>query len=55
VGDLPSHMAMDTPRRKLYVVNRLSEDVSVVDLATKKVKTVIEVGRKPCGIAVIEE
>jgi YVTN family beta-propeller protein len=55
VGDLPSYMAMDTPRRKLYVVNRLSEDVSVVDLATKKVKAVIEVGRKPCGIAVIEE
>ncbi len=55
VGDRPSHMAVDTLRRKLYVVNSLSEDVSVIDLTTRKVKTVIEVGRKPHGIALIEE
>ncbi len=53
VGDLPSHMAIDTLRRKLYVVNTLSEDVSVIDLVTKKAKTVIQVGRKPHGIAVV--
>jgi YVTN family beta-propeller protein len=35
VGDLPSHMAIDTLRRKLYVVNSLSDDVSVIDLAKK--------------------
>jgi YVTN family beta-propeller protein len=55
VGDLPSHMAVDPLRRKLYVVNGLSEDVSVIDLATRRVKTVIEVGRKPHGIAVVAE
>ncbi len=55
VGDSPSHMAVDTLRRKLYVVNGLSEDVSVIDLATRKVKTVVEVGTKPYGIALIAE
>jgi YVTN family beta-propeller protein len=55
VGDLPSHMSIDTLRRKLYVVNSLSDDVSVIDLATRKVKKIIEVGRKPHGISVIEE
>ncbi len=55
VGDLPSHMAIDTLRRKLYVVNGLSDKVSVIDLSTRKVKTVFDVGKKPYGIAVIEE
>ncbi len=51
VGNLPTHMAMDALRRKLYVVNSLSDTVSVLDLATKKVVGTIEVGRKPYGIA----
>ncbi len=55
VGDLPSQMGVDPVRRKLYVVNRLSEDLSVIDLARNKVKTVIQVGTKPYGIALIEE
>lgn len=55
VGDLPTYMAMDTPRRKLYVVNSLSDTVSVVDLATKKQQAIIEVGRRPHGIAAVAE
>ena len=55
VGDLPSQMAIDSLRRKLYVVNTMSEDISVIDLATKRLKTVIQVGRRPHGIALIEE
>jgi YVTN family beta-propeller protein len=55
VGDFPSHMAVDTLRRKLYVVNGLSEDISVINLAPRKVRTVIQVGKKPHGIALIEE
>jgi len=55
VGDLPSQMAVDPLRRKLYVVNTLSEDLSVIDLTTRRLKTVIQVGRKPHGIALIEE
>jgi len=54
-GDLPSKMAIDRPRRKLYVVNSMSEDVSVIDLPTYNIKKVIQVGRKPHGIALIEE
>jgi YVTN family beta-propeller protein len=55
VGDLPSQMGVDPVRRKLYVVNRLSEDLSVIDLLRNKVKTVIQVGTKPYGIALIQE
>lgn len=55
VGNLPTHMAMDSLRRKLYVVNSLSDTVSVIDLRTKRVTGIIDVGRKPYGIASVEE
>jgi YVTN family beta-propeller protein len=55
VGDLPSQMAVDSLRRKLYVVNTMSEDLSVIDLKTKRLKTVIQLGRRAHGIALIEE
>jgi YVTN family beta-propeller protein len=55
VGDLPAQMAVDPLRRKLYVVNTLSEDLSVIDLTTRRLRTVIQVGRKPHGIVLIEE
>ncbi len=55
VGDLPSQMAVDPLRRKLYVVNTLSENLSVIDLTTKRLKTVIQVGKKPHGIVLIKE
>jgi len=55
VGDFPSQMVVDPLRKKLYVVNTLSEDLSVIDLTTRRLKTVIQVGRKPHGIALIEE
>ena len=54
-GDLPAEMAMDRLRRKLYVVNSLSEDVSVINLPTYTIKKVVQVGRNPHGIALIEE
>ncbi|MDA3833625.1 MAG: YncE family protein [Spirochaetales bacterium] len=50
VGDLPLQMVVDSLRKKLYVVNTLSEDVSVVDLTTRKTDAVIQVGKKPHGI-----
>ena len=55
VGDLPSQMAVDSLRRKLYVVNTMSEDLSVINLTKKRLKTVIQVGRMPHGIALIED
>ena len=54
-GDLPSEMVIDRLRRKLYVVNSMSEDVSVINLPTHSIKKVIQVGRNPSGIAMIEE
>jgi YVTN family beta-propeller protein len=54
-GDLPSEMVIDRLRRKLYVVNSMSEDVSVIGLPTYSIKKVIQVGRTPHGIALIEE
>ncbi|MDY7000491.1 MAG: hypothetical protein SVS15_01750 [Thermodesulfobacteriota bacterium] len=54
-GRGPLHMAVDTLRRKLYVVGNRSDDVSVVDLVTRRVKAVMQVGRRPHGIAVVEE
>ena len=54
-GDLPSEMVIDRLRRKLYVVNSMSEDVSVIDLPTYNIKKVIQVGRNPRDIALIEE
>jgi YVTN family beta-propeller protein len=55
VGDMPVCMAVDTLRRKLYVVNSLSDNLSIVDLATRKVKGTIDVGNRPYGIALISE
>ena len=55
VRDFPLNMGVDTLRRKLYVVNKLSDKVSVIGLASKRVKGAIEVGKKPYGIAVVEE
>ncbi|MBW1675110.1 MAG: YncE family protein [Deltaproteobacteria bacterium] len=54
-GDLPSEMAIDQLRRKLYVINSMSEDVSVIDLPTYTMKKVVQVGKTPHGIALIEE
>jgi YVTN family beta-propeller protein len=45
----------DTPaavRQKLYVTNSAGDDVTVIDVATNKVLTTIQVGPHPHGIAV---
>jgi len=55
VGDFPTYMVMDTLRRKLYVVNSFSDTVSVIDLATKRAVGLIDVGRRPHGIAAVSE
>lgn len=54
-GSLPSEMAIDRARRKLYVANSSSADVSVVDLPTYSTNRVIQVGKRPQGIVLIEE
>lgn len=54
VGSLPRSMLLDPEGRKIYVVNRGSDDVSVVDKTTRRVEQVIPVGKRPYGIAMIQ-
>jgi YVTN family beta-propeller protein len=51
VGNSPRSFIMDPEGRKLYVVNRGSDSVSVVDKTTSREEKVIPVGKKPYGIA----
>lgn len=44
--------AADTVREKLYVTNSAGDDVTVIDVATNKTITTIQVGPHPHGIAV---
>lgn len=50
VEKAPRALLMDPESRKLYVVNRGSNDVSVIDKTTRNVEQIIPVGRKPYGI-----
>jgi YVTN family beta-propeller protein len=51
VGNSPRALISDPEGRKLYVVNRGSDTVSVIDKTTKREEQVIPVGKKPYGIA----
>ena len=51
VGNSPRSFAMDPERRKLFVVNRASDSVSIVDKTTSREERVVPVGKKPYGIA----
>ncbi len=53
VGTSPRAFVMDPEGRKIYVVNRGSDNISVVDKTTKKESQLIPVGKKPYGIAVL--
>jgi len=51
VGSSPRSLILDPEGRKIYVVNRGSDSVSVIDKTTKREEQVIPVGKKPYGIA----
>ncbi|VAX30265.1 hypothetical protein MNBD_NITROSPIRAE03-1461 [hydrothermal vent metagenome] len=51
VGTSPRSMIMDPEVRNLYVVNRGSDNVSVVDRTAREVERIIPVGKNPYGIA----
>jgi YVTN family beta-propeller protein len=52
VGISPRSLILDPEARKLYVVNRGSDNISVIDKTTKRQEEVIQVGKRPYGIAV---
>jgi YVTN family beta-propeller protein len=51
VGNSPRALISDPEGRKLYVVNRGSDTVSVIDKTTKREEQVIPVGKRPYGLA----
>lgn len=53
VGNAPRAMALDPEARKLYVVNRGTGNISVVDKTTGKIEKVIPAGKRPYGIAIL--
>jgi YVTN family beta-propeller protein len=53
VGSSPRGLMLDPEARKLYVVNRGSHTVSVIDKTTRREEKVIPVGKKPYGITMI--
>jgi YVTN family beta-propeller protein len=53
VGISPRALKLDPEARKLYVVNRGSDNVTVIDKTTRREEKVIPVGKKPYGIAII--
>ncbi len=55
VGNSPRSFVLDPENRKLYVVNRGSNSISVVDKTVKKEEKIVPVGNKPYGIAMFPE
>jgi YVTN family beta-propeller protein len=53
VGTEPNRLALDVDREKIYVVNRGSDNVTVVDRNSRIVKTEIPTMKRPFGIAII--
>jgi YVTN family beta-propeller protein len=47
-------VALDKAEARLFVVNGLSDDVTVVDVAGAKAIKSIPVGRVPYGVAIVE-
>ncbi|OGW41568.1 MAG: hypothetical protein A2Y97_02295 [Nitrospirae bacterium RBG_13_39_12] len=51
VGNSPRSLLLDPEGRKIYVVNRGSDNVYEIDKTTKRVERIIPVGKRPYGIA----
>jgi len=52
VGQRPWHMEMGPDGKKLYVANGLTNDLTVIDVATLKAEKSVPVGRLPWGVAI---
>jgi YVTN family beta-propeller protein len=53
VGQDPRYLALDTEREKLYVVNRGSDTVTVIDRVSRRVRATIQVGKRPYAMAIV--
>ena len=54
VGKRAWNVTLDKAEARLIVVNGLSDDVTVVDVAGAKALKSIPVGRVPCGVVIVE-
>jgi len=55
VGSSPRSFVLDPDGRKLYVVNRGSDNISVIDKTTKNEEQIIPVGKRPYGITTFQQ
>ena len=55
VGGSPAGMDVDAMRRKLYVSNKSSGDISVIDIKKERVVKTVQVGKKPHDIILVAE
>jgi len=53
VGKEPNRLALDADREKVYVVNRGSDSVTVVDRNSRLVISEIPTTKRPFGIAIV--
>ena len=54
VGKRAWNVTLDKAQARLYVVNGLSDDVTVVDVAGAKAVKSVPVGRVPSGLALVD-
>jgi YVTN family beta-propeller protein len=52
VGADPSDVALSDDEKTLYVVNRMSDDVSIVDVLSGRLTNAVPVGRAPYSIQI---
>jgi YVTN family beta-propeller protein len=54
VGKRAWNVALDKDEKRLFVVNGLSDDLTVVDVPGAKPVKTVPVGRVPYGVVVVE-
>jgi YVTN family beta-propeller protein len=54
VGQRPWHLELSSDQSKLYVANGLTNDMTVIDVASLKAEKSVSVGRLPWGVAVVK-
>jgi YVTN family beta-propeller protein len=53
VGQRPWHMALDPDGTEFYVANGLTNDLTIIDVASLEALKSVPVGRLPWGVAVM--
>lgn len=52
VGQRPWHLELSPDQTKLYVANGLTNDMTIIDVASLKAEKSVPVGRLPWGVAI---